>query len=162
MTDSCQAFHPHSHQHCVDDALRRAGQLCESRGARLTPLRQRVLELIWQSHRPMGAYALLDALGPGDGEKKPAPPTVYRALEFLLEQRLIHRIASLNAYVGCPDPEHRHAGYFMICHQCGNAAEIARPERIAGAIADETTELGFLIESQTLEIVGVCEQCQHA
>jgi len=89
---SQHAFHPHHHEHCVNDALHSAEVLCAERGVRLTPIRKRVLELVWASHKPLGAYAILEKLT--DEGHKPAPPTVYRALEFLLEQGLIHRIAS--------------------------------------------------------------------
>jgi Fur family zinc uptake transcriptional regulator len=97
-----QAFHTHQHEHCVHDALAAAEVLCAKRGVRLTAIRKRVLELVWASHQPLGAYAILDKLT-NEGHK-PAPPTVYRALEFLLEHGLIHRIASLNAFLGCIHP----------------------------------------------------------
>src|SRR5919204_1424092 len=92
----------HDHDSCIDRALDRAAQLCEERGARLTALRREVLALVWRGHEPVGAYAILEALRrshPGA-----APPTVYRALDFLIEHGLIHRIESLNAYVGCSRP----------------------------------------------------------
>ena len=92
----------HEHQGCVADALARAEDVCRQRGARLTPLRRRVLELVWDSHRAVKAYDLLAALGETAGAAK--PPTVYRTLEFLMEHGLVHRIDSLNAFVGCPQP----------------------------------------------------------
>ena len=88
------------------------------RGVRLTPLRRRVLELVWGSHRAVKAYDLLAALGDAVGAAK--PPTVYRALEFLMAQGLVHRIDSLNAFVGCPQPDHRHSAQFLICGGCGD------------------------------------------
>ena len=97
MTSTPLACHPHDHSHCVSDALRAADALCARSGARLTALRRRVLELVWQSHRPLGAYDILGVLSSEDG-RRAAPPTVYRALDFLLEHGLIHRLASLNAY----------------------------------------------------------------
>src|SRR5690606_29397539 len=101
----------HDHRRCIADALDAAERVCAGRGARLTELRRRVLELVWQSHRPVGAYPLLAALG-RDGHA-PAPPTVYRALDFLQAQGLVHRIESRNAYVGCPHPETDHTGQLM-------------------------------------------------
>src|SRR5918999_799750 len=106
-------FHPHDHLSCIGDALDRAAVLCDQRGARLTPLRRRVLELVWRGHEPVGAYDLLAQMG------RAAPPTVYRALDFLIEQGLVHRIESLNAYVGCDRPEAAHASQFLICTDCG-------------------------------------------
>ena len=89
----------HDHRRCVANALDDAEAVCAERGARLTPVRRRVLEIIWQSHRPLGAYAILEVLS-GEGHS-PAPPTVYRALEFLLTHGLVHRLSSLNAFIGC-------------------------------------------------------------
>ncbi|MDO6806861.1 transcriptional repressor, partial [Wenyingzhuangia sp. 1_MG-2023] len=77
----------------------------------------RVLELIWQSHKPVGAYELLPALA-NDGFNS-APPTVYRALDFLLDLGLVHRLHSLNAYVGCNHPGANHPVCFFICEHCG-------------------------------------------
>lgn len=153
------AFHRHDHSHCVHDALALAEKLCADSGARLTPLRRRVLELVWASHRPLGAYELLDHLT-AEGHK-PAPPTVYRALEFLLEQRLVHRIASRNAFIGCSHPEGAHAGYFLICDACGNAEEIAETAGLEQAIGTAADRAGFRIESQMLELTGRCQHCQE-
>ena len=114
--------HEHDHRHCVASALDDAKAVCSERGARLTPVRQRVLEIIWQSHRPLGAYAILDVLS-GEGHS-PAPPTVYRALEFLLMHGLVHRLSSLNAFIGCARPGHPGAGQFLLCTNCGAAAEL--------------------------------------
>src|SRR5262245_4876474 len=107
----------HDHDRCVTDALSAAEAVCARAGDRLTPLRRRVLELVWASHRPAGAYALLDRLRE-DG-RGAAPPTVYRALDFLLERGLIHRIESLNAFVGCAHPGENHLVQFLICRSCG-------------------------------------------
>jgi Fur family zinc uptake transcriptional regulator len=155
---STPAFHPHDHRHCVQDALATAERVCADNGARLTPLRRHVLELVWHSHRPLGAYELLDMLA-GEGQK-PAPPTIYRALEFLLEQKLVHRIASRNAFIGCSHPGAAHAGYFLLCETCGNAEEIADSRPLARAV-DKAAELAdFSILSQTLELTGVCRRCR--
>lgn len=155
---SAPAFHPHDHSHCVHDALATADRLCAESGARLTPLRRRVLELVWGSHRPLGAYELLDQLT-AEGHK-PAPPTVYRALEFLLEQKLVHRIASRNAFLGCTHPGAAHAGYFLLCDECGNAEEIADGSALAGAVARAAAAADFAISSQTLELTGRCRRCR--
>lgn len=152
------AFQPHDHRHCVQDALATAERVCSASGARLTPLRRRVLELVWHSHRPLGAYELLDMLA-GEGQK-PAPPTIYRALEFLLEQKLVHRIASRNAFIGCTHPGAAHAGYFLLCETCGNAEEIADSRSLARAVDKAAEQADFAIHSQTLELTGVCRHCR--
>ncbi len=148
----------HDHGACVTSALSTAARLCDERGARLTPLRRRVLELIWHGHAPVRAYDLLARLSRAKGTA--APPTVYRALEFLLNQGLIHRIESLNAYVGCIDPEGTHGGQFLICGDCGAAAEVNDP-RVDAAVARRARELGFKVSRKTIEVAGLCPPCQH-
>ncbi|MEZ2745757.1 Fur family transcriptional regulator [Halopseudomonas bauzanensis] len=151
---------PHDHSQCVSDALTAAEQVCERAGARLTTLRKRVLELVWQSHRPLGAYDLLETLARED-DRRPAPPTVYRALDFLQEQGLVHRIASLNAFIGCASPEHTHQGHFLICRNCRVAIELDQ-SLIHPAIAEVARQMDFAVEAETVEIAGLCSHCQEA
>ena len=146
----------HDHRHCVRDAVSRAQDLCERRGARLTPLREHVLELVWCSHAPIGAYQLLERLA--DTRGRVAPPTIYRALDFLSREGLIHRIDSLNAYVGCPQPGRPHANHFFICRDCGEAAEI-RDDELSSAVARCVERAQFRVEAATVEISGLCARC---
>lgn len=148
----------HDHGRCVAHALEAAEDECRRRGARLTDVRRRVLELIWQSHAPVGAYAVLEALA-RDGFCA-APPTVYRALDFLLAQGLIHRIERLNAFVGCSRPGHPHAGQFLLCTGCGAAAELDDPA-IDAAMAAAAARLGFTLTGQTVEADGLCPSCRN-
>jgi len=158
---SLQPFPPaaHDHEGCVADALATAESLCRQRGLRFTPIRRRVLELVWDSHKPIGAYDILDALN-RDG-KKAAPPTVYRALEFLIEADLVHRLDSLNAFVGCPDPSRSHSGQFLICRGCHSVAELDDAD-IHGLVQQKAASLGFSAIHQMLEIQGLCEACRDA
>lgn len=149
---------PHDHAHCITDALTRADALCAQRGARLTSLRRRVLELVWSGHQPRGAYAILDDLTQQDG-KPAAPLTVYRALEFLVDQGLVHRIESLNAYIGCPEPGAAHAAQFLVCEGCGTAVELDDP-RVDDAIRAAASERGFQIRRPTVEVRGLCPDCR--
>ncbi len=147
----------HDHRRCVDAALSRAEDLCAARSVRLTGLRRRVLELIWGSHKPLGAYQILEALR---GERPgAAPPTVYRAVEFLVAQGLVHRIESLNAFVGCAHPGESHVSQLLICRACGEAAEIADP-RLADTMDRITADAGFLAHRHAVEAVGLCRRCQ--
>ncbi len=136
-----------------------AAEVCTARGARLTALRSRVLEIVWRSHRPLGAYAILEVLA-ADG-RSPAPPTVYRALEFLTEHGLVHRLASLNAFIGCSQPGHPGTGQFLLCRCCGTAAELDDP-RIRSAIQRTAVAEGFEIQEHTVEVSGLCPNCQRA
>jgi Fur family zinc uptake transcriptional regulator len=147
----------HDHKACRSQALQEAENYCRRNDLRLTALRRRVLELVWTNHQPVGAYALLERLV-SEG-RKAAPPTVYRSLDFLLQHNLIHRIASLNAYVGCSHPGHSHEAQFFICEGCGQAAEID-DSSIESAIVLDAKRLGFSIARQTIEVTGTCAQCQ--
>ncbi|MGB0732324.1 MAG: Fur family transcriptional regulator [Pontibacterium sp.] len=149
----------HDHAHCESAALADAKALCQSRGLRLTPIREHVLTLIWQSHKPLGAYEILPQLA--EAGFNSAPPTVYRALEFLQEQGFVHRIASLNAFIGCPSPDHQHSGYFLICRSCQNAVEMNGADAEA-FIHHQANALGFQVETVATEVSGLCPNCSQA
>src|SRR5690606_30169004 len=144
MTDTPLASRPHDHSRCVSHALAEAETICARQGLRLTALRKRVLELVWASHKPLGAYDILAVLSEEDG-RRAAPPTVYRALDFLLENGLGHRIASLNAFIGCSQPEHAHQGQFLICRSCHAAIELEQAS-ISEAIVGAAVKVGFAVE----------------
>ena len=144
----------HDHGRCIDDALDAAAEICAQRGARLTPLRRRVLELVWAGHHSVKAYDLLARLGVGA-----MPPTIYRALDFLVAQGLVHRLESLNAYVGCPRPKADHDSQFLICEGCGIVDEIDAPELVR-EVRQRAGAVGFTPTHQTLEVHGLCGQCR--
>ncbi len=151
--------HSHNHDHCLRDALASAAELCASRGARLTDSRRRVLELIWGGHSAVKAYDIIDRFAE-DG-RQTRPPTVYRALDFLKEQGLIHRIESLNAFVGCPHPEAGHDSHFLICDGCSVVTELdAGPVR--RMLEKDAAETGFQVARQTIEVRGLCDGCAGA
>lgn len=136
--------------------LRRADQICRERGARLTLQRRRVLEILCAGLQPMGAYEILERLAGSIPGARPA--TVYRALQFLQSQGLVHRLESLNAYVGCVHPHHPHASQFLICRDCGQVEELADPavEQILGRAV---RALGFRADSKVIEVTGCCARC---
>jgi len=157
MKKAAKAASQHDHEHCIEDALAAAEKLCSAKGLRFTPLRRRVLELVWSSHKPVGAYALLDQLR--DEDLGSAPPTVYRALDFLIEHGMIHRIERMNAFVGCSHPGESHRGFFLICGECGNAEELESAS-LADTIAASAGRRGFAARDMTLEVTGLCGQCR--
>jgi Fur family zinc uptake transcriptional regulator len=146
----------HDHSQCIHSALAAAEQLCKERGALLTPIRRKTLELIWNSHKAIKAYDLLDQLRPINDAAKPS--TVYRALDFLLEQGLIHRVESLNAFVGCHCSGIQHDQLLLICTVCHNIEE-REASPVLVALATELQQAGFIAQRKTLEIHGLCQNC---
>ncbi|NCA69156.1 MAG: transcriptional repressor [Sphingobacteriia bacterium] len=140
----------------ADAVLERAAALCARRGVRLTAQRRRVLEILCASARPLGAYDILDAMR--EGPRGLAPPTVYRALDFLLEQGLVHKIESLHAFVGCHHPEHPHASQFLICDTCGTVTEIEN-EGITRSLGSAASASGFRPARPVVEVIGICSGC---
>jgi len=149
----------HDHVGCVNKAILTAEQLCARRGVRLTPIRRKVLELVWESHRAAKAYDLLARIRPLEQAAKPA--TVYRALDFLMEQGLIHRVESLNAFIGCANSERQHERLLLICEQCQEVEERPAAE-VMDAVVLEIRRAGFIAHRQAIEIHGLCAQCARA
>jgi Fur family transcriptional regulator, zinc uptake regulator len=128
-------------------------------GIRFTELRRSVLALILAADGPVTAYELLNRLQ--ETRRNAAPPTVYRSLEFLLTQRLIHRVERLNAYIGCTDAAgHRHPVQFLICRSCGTVNEL-EDRAIMGALDKATTRKGFRTAQVTIEVEGICAACSR-
>ena len=157
---------PHHHVHDAPSFVNAVEHACRERGLRLTPIRARVLTLIAEQGKPIKAYDLLDRIRADkaldeDSAGAAAPPTVYRALDFLLDNGLVHRISSLNAFVGCNHPEHAHQGQFLICRTCHAAIELEQ-KSISDAIIQSAADVGFKVEGQTVEVVGLCAGCQGA
>lgn len=134
-----------------------AERICRDRGLRFTRQRRRVLELVWSTHRPAGAYEILERLNRSG--QRTAAPTVYRSLEFLIDADLVHRIDSLNAFIGCPVPGMPHVGQFLICSDCRSVAELDDRE-IASLVDRKAADSGFEATHQTLEIHGLCRACR--
>ena len=148
----------HNHSECVSEALGIAEHLCIERGVQLTPIRHKVLELIWESHKAVKAYELLDRIKPLQQGAKPA--TIYRALDFLIEQGLIHRVESLNAFVGCHCSGHQHEQLLLICKHCQEVEERPAPE-VMSALSLEFKQAGFTVHSKAVEVHGICAKCQR-
>ncbi len=151
-------FHPieHDHKKCVSEAIGVAEQLCVSRGVQLTTIRHQVLELIWSSHQAVKAYDLLDRIKPLQPAAKPA--TIYRALDFLIEQGLIHRVESLNAFIGCSCSGHQHELLLLICKYCNEVEERPAPQVMA-SLTEEFSQAGFVPHTKAIEAHGICAKC---
>lgn len=142
----------------IKTQLDRAAEVAAHQGVRLTELRRQVLSLILEADGPVTAYQLLDRLK--ETRKGAVPPTVYRALDFLLAQRLIHKVERLNAFIACSESGHLHPAQFLICGECGAVTEIE--DRAAAAALEHAAEQqGFHARSTVVEIEGTCAACFH-
>lgn len=153
------AFHDHDHSNCCGGVLEHADQRARDAGLRLTPVRRKALEILLETHSAMGAYEVLERLSAdGFGNQ---PPVAYRALDFLVENGLAHRVRRLNAYTACMHPQIDHAPVFMICKACDAVAEaMAQDVRVAvRAVADAAK---FTVERVNVEVLGLCPGCQEA
>ena len=149
----------HDHQRCTADALAHAEALCAQRSQRLTPIRRQVLEVLLGSHKPLGAYEIMDRAAVGEG--RPAPITIYRALDFLRDNGLVHRIESRNAFVACVN--NQAVGdlvVFLICEHCGAVGE-APSVAMADELRSAARAAGFAPKAPVIEISGVCAHCQQ-
>lgn len=158
--------HHHHHVHNHDPAVRlaEAKAYCEKQGVRFTPLREEVFRLILTADKPLGAYDLISALqesrkASDKKSKNIAPPTVYRSLEFLLAEGLIHQLSSINAYVPCCHPRDKHAAAFLICQNCHKVEECSNLP-VNDVINFAKNDAGFLIERTVIELSGLCRECQ--
>ncbi|MGB6566405.1 MAG: transcriptional repressor [Xanthobacteraceae bacterium] len=160
MANPSRAIFPspnHDHERCASTAISHAEAQCAARAQRLTPMRRQVLQTLLASHKPLGAYEIIEHWAQ---KRHPAPITIYRALDFLCENGLVHRIESRNAYVACV---HNHGGgdlvVFLICESCGAVGE-APGGGAAAALNASARAAGFLPKSPLIEIAGVCSHCR--
>lgn len=169
LPDNCYGFSDR-----IQQQLDLASRLCTEQGGRMTPQRRDVLGLILSTPTPVGAYDLLEQLKTSG--RKPAPPTIYRALDFLLEHGLIHRIERLSAFVPCThllhDHSHSHdhghtetclhSAQFLICRTCGGVTEIADAPRVLEVLKNICGKKNFTMQSASVEVEGICEDCAKA
>ena len=149
-------FAQHDHSTCMSDALTTADARCAADGLRFTPVRRKVLEILLQDHRALGAYTILDRLREdGFGSQ---PPVAYRALDFLVANGLALKIERLNAFIACAHTNHSHTPAFMICRLCDAVAEALSSET-RGALRDAAGATGFRIERTVIEAEGICPSC---
>jgi Fur family zinc uptake transcriptional regulator len=150
----------HDHERCASDAIAHAEAICAARAERLTPMRRRVLQALLASHAPLGAYELIDRLSVRGA--RVAPITIYRALDFLRQQGLVHRIESRNAFIACV---HNHDSgdpvVFLICEKCGAVGEAASAA-VADTIRHASRAAGFTPKTPVIEISGICAHCRAA
>ena len=148
----------HRHNDCIKEALTHAERVCKERKSKFTPLRKKVFELIWKSHKPIKAYDILAQLSSEDYIEK--PPTVYRTLDFLQNNQLIHRIESKNAYIGCSIKHQSFDSKFFICDKCNEVEELVET-KVNKSLISASKKHGFHPSIMNVEIHGTCAQCMH-
>lgn len=152
-------FETHDHASCIAGCIATVDAYCKTQGLQFTPVRKRVLEILLQEHRALGAYEILDRLREeGLGSQ---PPVAYRALDFLVKNRFAHKIERLNAFIACTHPGEDHAPAFLICRSCNAVAE-AQTVPTKGQLGQAAREAGFQIERTVVEAEGLCPTCQGA
>jgi Fur family transcriptional regulator, zinc uptake regulator len=156
-----EVFHDpaHNHARCAEDVIAHAEKACANKAQKLTPMRRKVLEILASSHKPLGAYEIIDAVA-GSGPR-PAPITIYRALDFLMANGLVHRIASKNAFLACG---HNHDSgalvTFLICEVCGTVGEAPAAD-VSRTLTQAAQGVGFTPKMSVVEITGLCAHCRE-
>lgn len=140
-----------------DNLITKARQHCEGKGARFTAQREKVYSILLRRKDAVGAYDLLDELKLTEGSARPA--TIYRALDFLLEMELIHRLESDNKFIACHHFGCSHPVQFLICDECGNVQEI-QSTVLHNQLDKQAQTVGFVVTRQTIEAHGRCAKCQ--
>ncbi len=148
----------HDHKKCLQEAILVAENICKKEEIALTPIRKRVFELVWSNHKAIKAYDILNKLDVNDGSL--TPPTVYRALDFLVDNGLVHKIESLNAFVGCSHPAKDHGCQFLICNECGDVSEFC-DDKLINSIDSNAEKKGFIVKKHVLEVYGICNDCSN-
>ncbi len=153
-----RGFEQHDHASCIADGVASAAAYCTDHGLQFTPQRRRVLEILLQEHRALGAYDILDQLR-ADGLAA-QPPIAYRALDFLVTHGFAHKIERLNAFAACAHIGERHSPAFLVCRTCRAVAEAAAGP-IREALGEAATDAGFTFERAVIEAEGLCPSCQN-
>ena len=162
MGKSHACIDPKHHVHDAAGFVAAVERACNERGLRLTAIRARVLSLVAAAGKPIKAYDLLEQVREGEGAGAAAPPTVYRALDFLLANGFIHKLESINAFVACHHPSSaQHSVPFLICNRCHSATEL-EDAGIVATLDAAARALGFAPQAQTLEVHGLCGKCAQA
>jgi Fur family transcriptional regulator, zinc uptake regulator len=146
----------HDHTNCTSDLIARAERTCERRGSRLTGQRREILFCVAQGHSAVGAYDIIERMA--EKGTRPAPITVYRALDFLLAHGLVHKVESRNAFVACSHSHEGQPAALLICETCGIVAELDVPE-VFERIAEKAVAQKFTPGQTLIEMSGTCNAC---
>ena len=150
-----------NHDKCIEQVIKNVNQFCDSNNLKLTKLREQILRIICQNHKSIKAYEILDQLQKQQiKDTPPKPPIVYRILDFFIENKIVHKINSNNSYIICSHLDKHQNCYFLICNECGLVEECCN-EELKKAILHTTSKNDFLEQNISLEIMGLCKNCQN-
>lgn len=141
----------------IEESISRVVEICKENNLVFTEIRQKVFEIIIEHTKPIKAYEILDDLTKILG-KSSHPPTVYRAIDFLIENGFIHKLNSINSYVGCFHPKIHKECYFLICKKC-NIYQECCDKNLTDNIFKTADKRDFIVSNTTLEIEGHCQGC---
>ena len=158
MLASQNVFVEHNHRQCRTGGMKEVQAFCKAEGLRLTPVRARVMEILLESHKALGAYDILERLNADNLGSQ--PPVVYRALDFLVLHGFVHKLERLNAFAACCQPDMGHEPMFLICQSCKRVAETPL-EKLAPSIDRAAALKGFQVTSRMVEVIGVCPSCEQ-
>ncbi len=151
------SFTSHDHTACISTGVAQAAEACQAAGLQFTPVRRRVLEILLEEHRAMGAYDVLEHLRrEGLGSQ---PPVAYRALDFLVKNGFAHKIERLNAFIACARSGKDHAPVFLICRECASVSEAAWDPG-ESQLAAAANDAGFVVNAVMVEALGTCPNCR--
>ena len=148
----------HDHRKCSKKVIQNAEETCLKFSLNFTPIRKKVLEIISSNHKPSRAYDLLEKLR--DDGFCDKPPTIYRALDFLIENKIVHKLNTINAYVACFDEESEEISCFLICEMCQEIEEFHN-KNLNKVLTNIGKKRGIEIKNLNLEIGFKCQECKN-
>lgn len=151
--DATSILHPEPSQHDVTAIVERARSMAKQSGRRFTTIREHVYVSLLRAERPMKAYDIIDTL---DGVGAQKPPTVYRALEWLIEMGLVRRIATVSKFVAAPLDSSPHSIAYLLCRRCGQA-EVIDIGAAGQSLRATAKAKGFQEDETVIELMGLCE-----
>tara|TARA_B100001057_G_C22710341_1_gene895514 strand:- start:710 stop:1171 length:462 start_codon:yes stop_codon:yes gene_type:complete len=149
-------FKTHNHKNCISTSLFELEKFCRESDQKLTKIRRKVLEILLESHKALGAYEILDKLKSNGFPSQ--PPVAYRAINFLLKVGFVHKIEKFNTYIACSKPGKSHKPAFLICRKCNLVSETIQKSS-NHKIFLEAKNNNFCVENSIIEIIGVCQNC---
>lgn len=147
----------------IQHVISQAEEHCRSRGSRLTEKRKHILSALVKSGKALSAYELIDYCKDAYSENIPAM-SVYRILDFLQGEHLVHKLKLTNKYVACSHItcDHPHeVPQFLICDQCNQVKEISIGRSLINKIKEDVEDAQYQLLSTQIELSCLCQSCAN-